>query len=247
MAYTKTNWVNGQAPAINATNLNKIEKGIYNAHVRADKCLPKDGSEKMTGNLEIEKAGPKLILDATSLNPGVQFHNAGTFEAELYYDTSAGKLVFYDKLGGTSRVEVDRTTGNFIKIGDFTDQIRALNTGATTETVPIVAKPSDDDLNPTRAMIGIRNYGDTSWKWYVTKEGGMKIGGDVDFGNNLIKNVKLGSSFNFNDWYAYKIGLLEVKEKATPPTPSSGYGRIYFKTDGRLYYLNDAGVEYGPL
>lgn len=29
MAYTKTNWVNGQQPAISATNLNKIEQGIY--------------------------------------------------------------------------------------------------------------------------------------------------------------------------------------------------------------------------
>ena len=30
MAYTKTNWVNDSVPAINATNLNKIEQGIYN-------------------------------------------------------------------------------------------------------------------------------------------------------------------------------------------------------------------------
>ena len=29
MAYTKTTWVNGKAPAINAANLNKIEQGIY--------------------------------------------------------------------------------------------------------------------------------------------------------------------------------------------------------------------------
>lgn len=28
MSYTKTNWVNDSAPAINATNLNKIEQGI---------------------------------------------------------------------------------------------------------------------------------------------------------------------------------------------------------------------------
>ena len=30
MSYTKTTWVNDQAPAINATNLNKIETGIFN-------------------------------------------------------------------------------------------------------------------------------------------------------------------------------------------------------------------------
>lgn len=32
MAYEKTVWKNGQSPAINATNLNKIEKGIDDAH-----------------------------------------------------------------------------------------------------------------------------------------------------------------------------------------------------------------------
>lgn len=31
MAYTKTVWVNNQAPAINADNLNKIEQGIFDA------------------------------------------------------------------------------------------------------------------------------------------------------------------------------------------------------------------------
>lgn len=30
MAYTKTVWKNGQAPALNETNMNKIENGIYN-------------------------------------------------------------------------------------------------------------------------------------------------------------------------------------------------------------------------
>lgn len=33
MSYTKTNWVNDTEPAINATNLNKIEQGIYDNDV----------------------------------------------------------------------------------------------------------------------------------------------------------------------------------------------------------------------
>lgn len=36
MAYTKTQWVNGQAPAIDADNLNKIENGIYSNTVKLD-------------------------------------------------------------------------------------------------------------------------------------------------------------------------------------------------------------------
>lgn len=39
MAYTKTTWVNDQAPAINATNLNKIEGGIYNNDALITKVL----------------------------------------------------------------------------------------------------------------------------------------------------------------------------------------------------------------
>ena len=33
MAYTKTTWNNNAPPPINATNLNKMEGGIYDAHV----------------------------------------------------------------------------------------------------------------------------------------------------------------------------------------------------------------------
>ena len=36
MAYTKTNWVNGGPPAIDADNLNKIEAGIYDTSVDVD-------------------------------------------------------------------------------------------------------------------------------------------------------------------------------------------------------------------
>jgi len=32
MAYTKTTWVNGESPAVNASNLNNIETGIDEAH-----------------------------------------------------------------------------------------------------------------------------------------------------------------------------------------------------------------------
>lgn len=33
MAYTKTTFVNNSPPAINADNLNKMEQGIYDAHI----------------------------------------------------------------------------------------------------------------------------------------------------------------------------------------------------------------------
>ena len=39
MAYSKTVWVNDNAPALNATNLNKIENGIYNNAENVDDLL----------------------------------------------------------------------------------------------------------------------------------------------------------------------------------------------------------------
>lgn len=39
-------------------------------------------------------------------------------------------------------------------------------------------------------------------------------------------------------------GSIEIAETVAPSTPSSGYGRIYEKSDGYLYFKNDAGIEY---
>lgn len=39
MSYVKTTWQNDQAPAINATNLNKIEQGIFDNDALASKIL----------------------------------------------------------------------------------------------------------------------------------------------------------------------------------------------------------------
>jgi len=82
----------------------------------------------------------------------------------------------------------------------------------------------------------------------ITVKGTLTFSGaNLDLAGNLLKNPKLGTNLNFNGWSALRAGLFECAERATPPAPPTGYGRIYFKTDGRLYYLNDAGVEYGPL
>ena len=60
---------------------------------------------------------------------------------------------------------------------------------------------------------------------------------------------------NFNAAFASKTSVntlaevqtmekqVVIKEIATPSTPSSGYGAVYFKTDGELYVKNDAGTE----
>jgi hypothetical protein len=42
-----------------------------------------------------------------------------------------------------------------------------------------------------------------------------------------------------------KTPYLNLEEQATTPTtPTTGLNRLYFKTDGKPYYLDDAGVEH---
>lgn len=37
--------------------------------------------------------------------------------------------------------------------------------------------------------------------------------------------------------------MLSLKEESTPSTPASGYVRVYAKSDGRVYAIDDAGTE----
>lgn len=61
-AYVKTNWVNGQQPAINAENLNHIEEGIYQNSVG-----------KIDAMVEITWSALKALRDGGNLVPGQQY------------------------------------------------------------------------------------------------------------------------------------------------------------------------------
>jgi hypothetical protein len=72
-AYSKTTWVNGTTPAINATNLNKIEQGIADA-------VRKDGSEAMSAQLVTiaGTAATPAIAPTGDSNTGIFFPAADT-------------------------------------------------------------------------------------------------------------------------------------------------------------------------
>lgn len=83
--YDKTTWVNDSAPAIDATNLNKIEQGIADA-------LPKDGSNAMTGQLKTisGSAATPAIAPTGDSDTGILFPAAGRISL-----TSNGTEVVY--------------------------------------------------------------------------------------------------------------------------------------------------------
>jgi len=118
MAYTKTTWVNNTPPAIDETNLNKIEQGIYDAHVLIDGAMLKstydpdedgviavaqldtelflkDGSRAMTGDLTLP---PDKIVEAGSFFS----YNVNGDYAKLVCDANYGALLHF-KAGGTTK------------------------------------------------------------------------------------------------------------------------------------------------
>ena len=69
--YVKTTWVNGSSPAINATNLNKIEDGIFAS-------ITQDGSTSMSGQFVTiaGTAGTPSIAPTGDSNTGIFFSSA---------------------------------------------------------------------------------------------------------------------------------------------------------------------------
>lgn len=69
-------------------------------------------------------------------------------------------------------------------------------------------------------------------RWTSLTFGEVPIGGDI-VGTTDTQTL---SNKTFSD-------PITIAEVATPSTPSSGFGKIYFKSDGSLYQLNDDGTE----
>lgn len=66
MAYTKTVWVNNQAPAINADNLNKIEDGIFNN----DAAITNTNSTVANLTTEVGKKTVSYVIQVTLTSSG---------------------------------------------------------------------------------------------------------------------------------------------------------------------------------
>ena len=66
--YVKTVWVNGGAPALGATNMNKIESGIFDA-------IRQDGSTTMSAQLAVIQgsASTPSIAFFSDTNTGIYF------------------------------------------------------------------------------------------------------------------------------------------------------------------------------
>lgn len=134
MAYTKTQWVNNQAPAIDADNLNKIEQGIYDAHTEKQDTLVSGtniktvNSESLLGAGDIEIVGGVLQVDVPSFSSLPQtVSNA---------DVTADHVVVNSVLGTPSAQTGDWT----VTTSDGSITVSGSISGSTTLTLILAIK-----------------------------------------------------------------------------------------------------------
>jgi hypothetical protein len=111
MAYTKTAWVEGGAPAITASNLNKIEQGIFDAHAHiTNTSNPHSTTAAQVGALALTggtmTGNVKFNTGKGLLSPG------GSLAIEFVTGDSTGDAVFMGA-GGATVIGAGESAQNF--------------------------------------------------------------------------------------------------------------------------------------
>lgn len=122
MSYTKTQWVNDQAPAINATNLNKIEQGIY------------DNDSAISTNTT--NIGDLTTLTTTADTDLVSAIN----EVDSHADTNATNIGDLTTLTTTAK-------SNVVSAVNELDNLKATKDVATTSTAGLMSASDKTLLN----------------------------------------------------------------------------------------------------
>lgn len=88
MPYTKTTWINGGAPGLGASNLNKIEQGIFDS-------IRQDGTTTMSAQL--------AVIQGSASTPSISYFS--DTNTGLYW-SSADKLAFSEGGKGITLDEI---------------------------------------------------------------------------------------------------------------------------------------------
>lgn len=134
MSYTKTNWTNNSAPAINADNLNKIEQGIYDNDAAIASANTNIGT--LTNLTTTEKSNLVGAINEVNSNTETNMTNIGDL-SDLETTTQT------DIVSAINEVDSHADT-NTTNIGDLT----TLTTTADADLVSAINEL--DDLKATK-------------------------------------------------------------------------------------------------
>lgn len=132
-------------------------------------------------------------------------------------------------------------TGNSIYWGTSATARIIGNSGATPSALQFFANGGLIVKMGRTSTLGAEGGG------FFIKESSSAQADDASFGQLWVKNDTPNTLWFTNDAgtdYLVSGDYSEYPEIATPSTPATGYGRIYFKTDGKPYALDDLGTEY---
>jgi hypothetical protein len=124
------------------------------------------------------------------------------------------------------------------------DSFTASDTGSKTQVVANNFSPTTRGVVPASGG-GTTNFLRADGTWAappvgVTDHGALTGLGDDDH----TQYVLVDGTRAMTGSLALTAGHIQVPEIATPATPASGFGRLYAKSDSKLYFLNDGGTEY---
>ena len=100
MAYTKTVFVNGSTPAINATNLNKIEQGIFDAATTVDYTVTIPSTSWTGASAPFTKSVTVTGMLSTD-TPTWGYVPTGTYATDLIIKDNAGLILGIETLNGS--------------------------------------------------------------------------------------------------------------------------------------------------
>ena len=211
-----------------------------------------------TAKLHIRSTYPQAKLDtaAASADVGLLMYNADSaFRGGFAYDPASSVTSFY---GPTA------SAAGSLHITDTGDMVFTIDDGA------FGSGPADPDVifNGTNdatagtcvfnerglATADFRVEGDTRPNLLLVDAGLDRVGINRSAGTHGatldVDNLTVAESIFIardNGAAVFTVidgGAVEMAEIAAPATPLSGYGRLYAKTDGRLYWKNDDGYEF---
>jgi hypothetical protein len=148
MSYTKTVWVNGTTPAINATNLNKIEDGLLETHdgtigfskfhdVTTTQSLVSfsvtglDNYRIIKGYLSAQAITTAATVDITfnqdaSTLYSYYNHKFYSSQTNAGYSDSDTKIQISNAGGGNNPIRIERHTQVFFEMQNSSNQIKNL-------------------------------------------------------------------------------------------------------------------------
>ena len=200
-----------------------------------------------------EAEASALAAAASAASAATSASNAATYAAasawnDVAYKTSADSPITISDSDAGTLFAIDCTSGNVVVnlpsiavlslTGPWTIGFKKTDSSSNTITIN---RDGTDTIDGASSKILSRQYSGTNLipdldgspdNWTAMTFGEFPITGAMvgDTDTQTLTNKTFGDALTF-------------AEIATPSTPASGFGKTYFKSDGKLYVLDDTGAE----